>query len=422
MLQFPDDTDPHYFGAVLAGLSDSGYDTETVIRLCQHCHELPNKPCGQNIARAIANMADRPLSEEALGLVAWYATEGDEYARTTAADAIAELVGRDGVRITYFRATLENMVEQPSVHVRHTVAWALRAVLAHDEDLAVSLFLRLCEAGDADSVRDIRQAVDTPDCKYMENRRDGDAGGAERGANREDELLNDSYIEAFLLEAVESHFHALKPLLERMVASNTAEVARIGARVASKASVIYEEAQPLTSACVRGTEVQQKAAAEALAANVSMKQQRQFCEKSLVQLFNSEYEGVRAQAATCFNHLWGEGLEDRASLVDAFIDSRSFDGEQGYLIHALEETTSNLSELAYRVCKRFFEVVGPAAGDISSRGATGARKVVQLVVRVYGYALESRDAALQANCLDLIDQAAAYSAYGLEEALAPYER
>jgi len=41
LLRFPDNTNSLYFDAVLRGIADVGLDVETVLQVCQHCHQLP---------------------------------------------------------------------------------------------------------------------------------------------------------------------------------------------------------------------------------------------------------------------------------------------------------------------------------------------------------------------------------------------
>jgi hypothetical protein len=73
--RFPDEAHPYYFDAVMRGVQDAGLDVDLVMRLCRRCHALPARPCGRSICRPLAKLADAPLPNEALDLLAWYATE-----------------------------------------------------------------------------------------------------------------------------------------------------------------------------------------------------------------------------------------------------------------------------------------------------------------------------------------------------------
>ena len=197
------------------------------------------------------------MPPEALELVAWYATNdldpdqelwrtqtssGDVYysgdiltngintARGTAAIAMAKLIDRDGNRIRYFLAALENMVQDSSIAVRSWVAQALLAVLRHDRDLAVRLFQKLCDT--------------------------------------EEDLLQTHYADRFLNFALQTHFQALSPILERMVSSEIAEVATVDARQGCLASLELEEARSIAELCLSGSEALRIGAAQVMAANV----------------------------------------------------------------------------------------------------------------------------------------------------------
>ncbi len=437
LLQFPADTNPEYFGSMLMGLAEVGLDTAKAAQLLEHCHTLPGDPAAYWITNAISVMAEQTLPEQVLELVSWYVANGNELARTSAVECVAQLITHDATRISYFIPALDLAAGDPSTRVRGALPRALVPLLDHDGELATALFLRLAtlQAGDdAQTDQDDHPEYYPPDeiedTRVVEEHDAGmNKGGSETRRDRSSRdpasgMLSNSYSEIFLLEAVEvkDRLLLLLPLLHSMVHSTDGPVARVGARVVSKGAAGYEEAQSLAVECVDGTEAQQGAAAEVLARNVSAHKQRAFCESMLIRLFDSDYSSVRAKAATCFSHLWGEELDARLSLVNAFIESKAFAGEQVALLHALKHATVVLPSESYRACKRFFEHAGPAVGNVMANVTMGARTVLELLIRVYGYALHSGEGNLQTQCLDLIDHAAIYSAFGLEEALTIYER
>jgi hypothetical protein len=222
--RFPDDTHPAYFDAVLRGIAEGGLDDlPLVLAVCQRCHQLPGRPCGRWICRPIAKLAEHPLTEEALDIVAWYATEDPDpeqelwraratgrdiltaainSVRGSAAEAMAKLIFADRTRMTYLLPSIEQMVRDPSIAVRSCVAAVLTAVLKHNRELAIRLFKRLCST--------------------------------------EDVLLKTHYVERFLFYALQTHFERLRPIVERMINSLEPEVATVGARQACLASLFVE--------------------------------------------------------------------------------------------------------------------------------------------------------------------------------------
>lgn len=407
--RFPDNTHPYYFNAVLRGIADIGFDdVESVLQVCQRCHQLPDRPCGRWISEPIAKLAKLSLPNEALDIVAWYATEdadpetemwrtatgtGDVFyggdiltaginsVQGRIAWAIGELVFHDGSRIPDFQPTLERLVQDTSIAVRACVAKTLIAMLRHNRDLAIRLFQQLCEAEDA--------------------------------------LLKTEDIEGFLRYALQTHFEILKPILERMIISEIAEVAQAGARQACLASLILEAAHSFVQRCLSGTEAHQTGAAKVFAVNLPTALFRKLCESSLLQLFNSPYDNARSEAATCFNRFKGEELGECVALIEAFTQSSAFSTHYGHLIRALDKTTAKLPDVTCQVCEYYLNQV--ILNPINDRAGYNFETdiVAQLLIRVYS---QSTNEVLQTRCLDLIDQMMQVGVYGLHKALTLYER
>jgi hypothetical protein len=168
--RFPDNTHPAYFDAVLRGITEGGLDDMSlVLEVCKRCHQLPSRPCGRWICQPIAKLAEHPLPEEALDIIAWYATEDPNpeqeigraratgrdiltaainSVRGSAAEVMAKLIFADSNYVTYLLPSIERMVRDPSIAVRSCVAAVLTAVLKHDRELAIRLFEQLCATED----------------------------------------------------------------------------------------------------------------------------------------------------------------------------------------------------------------------------------------------------------------------------------
>jgi hypothetical protein len=342
------------------------------------------------------------LPEEALDIVAWYATEDPDPAqelwraratgrdiltaainsvRGSAAEAMAKLIFADGNRLTYLLPSIERVVRDPSIAVRCCVTAVLTAVLKHDRELAIRLFEQLCDTEDA--------------------------------------LLKTHYVDRFLFYALQTHFEKLRPLVERMIESLEPEVSTVGARQACLASLFVEEARPLAERCIMGTEAQQMGAAEVCAANLRTASFRLVCEGALIALFNSPHEKVRSKAGTCFHGFEGEELGAYEALIDTFVQSPAFASHYFNLIYSLDQTTAKLPKVTCLACERFLNTFGREAGDIRTGHAADADMVCRLIVRAYS---QTRDEGLQARCLDLIDRMTQTRAFGFEKVLAFYDR
>ena len=406
----PHKTHPSYFSAILRGLSRGGAGVDVVGPVIRRLHEVPGRPCGREIADALEKLGDADIPDDLLSILVWYAIEdrdpagelwrteawsGSKYyggdvlsaginsVRGSAADAVAALLfdDKDGIRRRVLRPALEQMVRDRSAAVRSCVARALLSLLRWDQDAAVALFLLLADAEDA--------------------------------------LLATATVEDFLRYAVQTHYQQLRAVLGQMLDSELADVRRVGARLVAIAALGWEEAHGLLERIVSGSIPERLGAAEILAAYVNVPQWRTRCSEGLAHLFNDEEKEVREHAASCFRQLHTEPLAVYRMLIEAFLASPAI-GDASYdLIDLLEETPEQASDIVVSVAERFLDIVGPEAGDISSRASLEASKVSKVLIRAYTQATDER---VKSRCLDLVDRMVKIEAHGLAEALGAYER
>jgi len=408
--RFPDNANLSYFDAVLRGIAEVEIDVQTALHVCQRCHQLPNRPCGRSIGWLFQKLAELPWTEEHLDILVWYALKdhdpeqelwrtktlggqdvyyggdvlmaGINSTRGSAVSAIAKLIFADKNRASYFKEPLQQIVQDPSIAVKACAAEALMAVLNCDRDLAVKLFQQLCET--------------------------------------EGVLLGTKRVELFLYYALPTHFETLTAIVERMIMSELPEVVKVGARQACVISLSREEARWLAELCLSGTETHRSAAAEIFVVNFRNAHLREFCEKTLIQLFNDPSQEVRSQAARCFSYFEAEELGDYTSLVETFVESPAFANGNDNLIRALEKTQAKLPDaVTYRVCDRLLEDLRADDVDIRQQVRFQVDKISQILIRLYS---QSKDKELQSRCLNLIDLMSQMEVYGLAEVLEQYER
>lgn len=404
LAKFPNEANTSYFDAILRGLAEADIDVETAFQVCQRCHQLLQHPCGNSISWLIRKKAELSWHEEAFKLLLYYALEdpdpdrelwrtdvgngqvyyggsilnaGINSVRGSVVSTIAKLIFADKNRAAYFQEPLQQIVKDSSIAVRACAAEALMAMLNYTRDLAVKLFLELCETEDA--------------------------------------LLGTATIERFLYYALPTHFNELKPTIERMLSSDLTDVVEVGTRQACLASLDIEEARPFAERCLHGTETHRRAAAEIFVANLRSAHFRTFCEEALVRLFHDSSKNVRDEAAKCFFHFEGEELGSYTTLVNGLVRSPAFTDGFQELIWALEKTTAKLPEVTYSVCDRFVKELEAQSNVKLFRSGS----VSQLLVRVYS---QSKKADFQSKCLDLMDRIMQQGAYGLDGVLAEYER
>ena len=407
--QLPNNINFLFFDSILRGIGETEVqiDAMIVFDVCKYCHQLPEKPCGRNICYLVDNLSNLSWSKEAFNLIIdlalnssdperelWRKEEqtqqiyyggnilaaGINTVRGAAVRAIASLIFADKTRGAYFQYSLEQIVRDKSIAVRACAAEALIAMLNYDRDLAVKLFLKLCDT--------------------------------------EDILLGTQTIDRFLYYSTYTHFEALKPILERMLYSDDLQVAKVGARQSCMAALGNEEAQSLVNYCLSsGTTAHRKALAQVFVGNFKSAHFRQYCEDGLIKLFDDNEKDVLSQAARCFLKLEEDELKDYTNIVERFVKSNAFDNNCYSLIRALEKTSAKLPQITFLVCDRFIQDLQAQPSEQRSY-SRDADKVSQLLIRLYSQS----NRKMRSQCLDLIDHLCEMNVYGLDKALVEYER
>ncbi len=397
--RMPDDANPYYFEAILKGISGSALSMAKVVAVCLRCHQVPDQLFGRWITPTLVQFPDEALPNEALALVAWYATEdpdpghgsldyqGDlmtaaiNSARGTAADVMARLIFQDWRYLAFFEPYLKVMANDPFTSVRAMVAHTLLAVLTHDRDQAVDLFIELCNAGD--------------------------------------ELLATRFVENFLKYGVQTHFQQLQPVLKRMMASDIDDVATVGSRWACFASLTVNEALTLGQICANGSKLLRLGAAEVYAENLKMSAHRAESETMLAAFFDDPDKEVRDAAASCFRRFDGPELRDYPDLIERYAKSAAFGTTLNPLVTAVGKSTAVMPDIILMVCERFSEIASRDATDIRTIASANFRTTAELVVRAYSL---TSDHEVKSRCLDLIDRMYLLGVFALDRVTAEFDR
>jgi len=404
-------TNPYYFNAILLGLRKSDAAKGAVFDVVRRFFSLPGWPGARWMSNAVVKYAAEDIPVDVLNIVGQLATEAadpelddaaeawsrtspedehpDNYlnraintTRGSAAEDIGYLIHADAERVEVFRPYLIRMVADPTVTVRSAAAHALCGLFAHDEELAVGLFLRLCD---------------------MES----------------DALLATRYVDRFLHHGNPFHFAQLQAVVQRMLASPSRVVREAGGRHACLAQFSAPEAVRLAAACVAGDEALRSGAAKVAAANVFTAKCRQFCEAALGEFFDDSSGDVRDSAARRFLHAKGDDLGRAQELIRRFLRSASFPEHGSFLVMGLMDSTAELSGLIIDVCTAVLAAFeGPSAETLVQLHLE-AEDLAELVFRAYS---QSQDPGYRERCLDLIDGFVAAQAYGVAKQIAGYER
>ena len=370
-LRFPADTNPVYLEQTLSALESTAAASDLKLQVCRKAFEESRAYCGKSIADVLGSIED-VLPDDAIEMLYWLATKHDDPAaelgqedaggdgkywdgdihtaginttRGRAAEAVRNLILHDAAYVERFRDILDRMLLDPRASVLSCVAGALRAVAYRDPALGMSLFL----------------------CMNLS----------------EDGLLATHDVCEFIRDRLHDSFAELRPIVERMLRSSEPEVCEAGARLASLALLMGQNAAGLVQEALRSGARHRLGVAQVASANIATPECRRWSEETLVALFNDDDSEVRGEAASCFRHLKNEVLDTYGDLMVAFCDSRAFQEGSFWVFHTLEESLGRLPGMTCLICERFLDRFASEAKDIRTHPAGDTPTLAKLVFRTY---------------------------------------
>ena len=409
-----DDLSPRYFSAILDGLASKDHERlplEGIVRVIRRLHELPGRPCGLPIVRAVGAIAKEDVPPDLIEAVAFYAREDPDpeadrwrtdsqaegnrgvlvltsainSVRGEAARAIAALLFADADRIGPLRSAVVALVRDPTLTVRSVAALPLLAILRSEERESLELFTALC--ADADPI------------------------------------LGTGYFERYLNHAVYRSYDAVRPILLRMLASQDAEVRRAAASRVCLAALgdgaSREVATKDAARVAEGDAEMRTGAAEVYARNCGHADVAAQCIEKLPRFFDDPAVAVRKEAARSFGDIEADQLRGHDALIEAFSTSAAFADDAFPLLHRLEEMSGPLPGSVCSLADRAIDAWGAAAGDIQTSESHHASILAKLIVRLYAQACDDPQ---RKQALDAIDRMLEVGFYGLQDELKAADR
>ena len=129
---------------------------------------------------------------------------------------------------------------------------------------------------------------------------------------------------------------------------------------------------------------------------------------ALEQFFNDKDGEVRKAAAEIAGVLRGQALQPYAAMLTTLIASAAFSDALAHLLITLEQAPDRIDDLFIQCTRRFVEVHGAEASNITTAAAGEAPRIGQLALRAYA---QAHDSAVRATVLDLIDALLLAGAY-----------
>ena len=373
-LQFPKDAHPAYLDEILCGLKKVAISSTLKIRVCEKAFDQAREYSGSTIADVIGYIEEW-LPEKAVEMLGWLATEDDSaprvqsedlYAqginmtRGRAAQALHGLILTDATYIDRFRSVIDRLVRDPSPAVLSCVAGMIAAIWRHDAQVGMHLF----------------DALDFA----------------------EDRLLTTPHVDALLRHVVRTNLDVARPLVLRMLQSRDTDVNEAGGRLAGLTALYHEGAGELAEEALGGGIPHRLGIAQVAATNLELSQCREWCEQTLVVLFNDNDATVRMRAAGCFGATGDIPLDQYSDVISQFCESRAFRDHADSLLRALEESPHRLPGLTCDVCQRVLEILSEESGRAYQYRIS---IVANLVFRTYQHHQHDEWAT---QALDLIDR------------------
>ncbi|ONI74141.1 hypothetical protein BWI15_12295 [Kribbella sp. ALI-6-A] len=307
---------------------------------------------------------------------------GINTARGSLAEALGDLLvyDSDGERTRLVVPHLVELANDPILSVRSCVAHTIAACLRYARPEAISAF---------------QQLIDT-----------------------EDLLLAAELVQRLMLYIGNVNPEVVDPVIQRMLSSEDVEAREAGGQIAAFAALEWQRPELMDQAMSLDARVRQ-GVAQVCSRHVDRTSNAALATTILMRLMNDEDDEVRKAAAEVAPHLREHPLRPFADLLEALIDSPSYEHATPQLLLTLEYAPDKVDDLALKAAQRFLKVYGEEAGDLSTSAAGDAHYISELVVR--GLA-QSRNPQHRAALLDVLDSLLELGVYGIGDAIAASER
>jgi hypothetical protein len=356
-------------------------DSPALFAAFLHIHSLPNHPAGQWLMSAISAVADRDLPDEILGIVIYHALNGHtpegsggltgkshganlvntgiNTIRGSAADCLASLLFRKPARWQKLQQAVASVVHDASWAVRAVGISCLTALLNINRDQAVSMFVEI--------------------------------------AGKNDALLGSMFVPRFLHFASQTHYDALRGILQEMLTSEDGDAREAAAQAITIASFRVKNAFEDLQLVRNAPEDARAAWIEVAAENLRFSELSAHCREWLREAFYDSSNKVRDVAGRCFHRLSSDQLCHEVELIDTFLESPAFEHAATFLLMGLEHAVDRLPDVVCRIPERALEL--SRAQDQNQR-PWWTHQMSTLVLRLYN---QTRDPEIRRRCLDAID-------------------
>lgn len=308
--------------------------------------------------------------------------DGINTIRGSLAESLGDLLiyDTDGKRTELVRPHLATLASDPVLSVRSCVAHTLAASLRYARPDVLAAFEKLIDA--------------------------------------DDYLLAADLVQRLMLYIGNVNPEEIEPVIQRMLISKDDEAREAGGRLGAFAALEWNRTKLMAQALSADEHVR-KGVAYTCAGRIDHTSNAELATSSLISLMNDKTDSVREAVAQVAPQLREHPLRPFAGLLNALIDSPTYNHATPQLLLTLQYAPDKVDDLVLKTAQRFLKVFGDDASDIRTAAAGDAHYVSELVVR--GLA-QAQDRTYRASLLDTLDLLLERGVYGINEAIAQSER
>lgn len=411
-LRLTQDIPPPYGNAILEALGQTDVPVEpaVVFDAVRHIAAFSNGESDQSLSLALHKQLDSAVPDDIIEVAldralhsadptedAWskqvhggeYYYGGDIYtngincARGQAAVTLGDLIvyDTDGHRTQLVAPSLHRLAEDPSVAVRSCVAHLLAASLRHATTEALDAYEPLLAT--------------------------------------DDRLLATHPVVQLATYIGMGRPAVIEPVIERMLASEDASVRQSGGLLAAYAGLEFGLPDLLRAARESDDAATREGAAGLCARSLPHTSDVPAATAALIQFVADEDENVRKAAAQVTAALRSRELQPFNGVLRTLIASESFTEALAQLLFTLQDAPDRIDDIVITCTRRYIDVYGEEAGDMSTSAASQAQVISELTLRAYA---QSSERELRRQVLDLIDDLLLINALGALEAVEQAER
>jgi hypothetical protein len=211
----------------------------------------------------------------------------------------------------------------------------------------------------------------------------------------------------------------IEPVIGRMLHSIYPEVREAGGWMAAFAGLDLGLDHLLTATCGSVDAPTRKGAARQCAHRLARTSNPQAAAAALRQFMTDHDQEVQEAAAEVAAALRGRPLRPHAKTLKALIESPSFSHALPQLLITLRDAPDRIDDLVIQSTRRFLDLHGTEASDLSTAAAAQAPEIGRLVLRAY---TQASGATARAATLDLIDGLLLSGTYDMAQLVDEAER